>query len=103
MSTHRLDVPALYGRLDNRRLKRDLSWRGVGRETGLPPSTFSRLSQGHPIEADALVTLLVWLGMETYLTWAIAPGDGPVDCPECGRPYAPRRDGQVRKHGCDAA
>ncbi len=100
MSTHRLDVPALHRRLDDKRRNCGLSWRGVGRETGLPPSTFSRIAHGHPIEADALVTLLVWLDMEADLVWIILPGDERIACPGCGRFYAPNRDGAIRKHGC---
>jgi transcriptional regulator with XRE-family HTH domain len=103
VSGHRLDVPALAARLDAQRHRRGLSWRAVGRETGLPPSTFSRITQGHSIEADALVTLLVWLDMDTDLVWLIEPGVDPVDCPGCGRPYQPNRDGFIRKHDCQPA
>jgi hypothetical protein len=82
MSRYRLDVPALFGRLDEQRRARDLSWRALGRELDLPASTFSRLGQGRSLEADALVTLLVWLDLDTDLVWLIEPGDPPVDCPD---------------------
>jgi len=62
----RLDTGALYQALDTVRRHRGESWRDMARELGLAPSTFSRLAPGSDCQAvpgaDALVTLLVWLG-----------------------------------------
>lgn len=101
MSTHRLDITELHRRVNTRRRERDLSWREVARETRLSPSTLSRLTgTGRSIEADALVTLLVWLDMDADLAWVIAPADGRAACPGCGVEYQPTRSGGVRRHSC---
>jgi hypothetical protein len=100
MSAYQLDIPALHSYLDHRRTQRGLSWRGLARETGLPPMTFTRIKQGHPVEGDALLTLLLWLGRGRDLGPFIAPGADPVDCPGCGRTYQPNREGKIRRHDC---
>jgi hypothetical protein len=101
VTAYRLDVPELHRRLDAQRIARGMSWRGVGRECGLPVSSFTRIGHGRSIEADALVTLLVWLEMDTDVAYLIKPGDEPVICPGCERPYQPNRDGEIRRHGCE--
>jgi transcriptional regulator with XRE-family HTH domain len=61
VSRHKLDVPALYAALDLIRAHGDLTWRDVAKATGISPSTFSRLADGHRPDADALCTLVAWL------------------------------------------
>jgi len=101
VSTHRLDVPALHRRLDTRRRELGLSWRGVAQQTGLAPATFTRITKGYSLEADALVTLLVWLNPDTDIAALIEAGDTPLPCPGCGRTFQPKRDGSVRAHPCE--
>lgn len=103
MSTHRLDVPQLHRRLDTRRRELGLTWRGVARQTQLAPATFSRIISGRSLEADALVTLLVWLGLDTGIAALIEPGGEPLPCPDCGRSFQPKRDGSMRAHPCKEA
>lgn len=103
MSAYRLDVPTLHRYLDHQRERNGLSWRAVARETGLDPMTFTRISRGHPIEGDALITLLMWLGRCRDLGPFISPGADPIDCPGCQRSYRPNRDGEIRKHDCQPA
>ncbi|MGW8326507.1 helix-turn-helix domain-containing protein [Streptomyces sp. NPDC055897] len=74
MSVYALDVPELQRRLDARRLREGLSWRQVAQLNGLSSSTLSRLSAGHRPDADALVSLLVWLDLDTDLAIMIKPG-----------------------------
>lgn len=62
MARYQLDVPELHRAVDLRRGERGLSWQQVGVETDLPGSFFSRLGHGYGISADALCTLLAWLG-----------------------------------------
>lgn len=102
MSTHRLDVPELHRKLDAQRRNLGLSWRGVGRQVGLPVSVFTRISKGRNIEADALVTLLVWLDLDTDIAALIEPGRQPIPCPACRRMFQPKNDGTVRAHNCEA-
>lgn len=103
MATHKLDVPELHRRLDAQRQNLGLSWRGVARQVGLSISTFVRIGNGHSMEADALVSLLVWLDMDTDIAMLLEPGDAPVSCPTCRQTYMPKRDGTVRAHNCQAA
>lgn len=68
MTAYRLDVPALYRYIDQRRQREGLSWRGVAGETGVPVSLFSKLAKdGGKPSADALMALLVWLGRDRDL------------------------------------
>lgn len=102
MTTYRLDVPELHRRLDARRIELGLSWRGVGRQTGISPATFTRIINGRgQIEADALVTLLVWLDLNTDLAALVEPAAGPVPCSACGRSFQPNRDGAAHAHNCE--
>lgn len=103
MATHKLDVPELHRRLDAQRQNLGLSWRGVGRQVGLPVSTFTRISKGRSIEADALITLLVWLDLDSEIAILVEPGDPKIPCPGCRRMYEPKSDGTVRAHQCEAA
>jgi transcriptional regulator with XRE-family HTH domain len=61
MARHVLNVAALYAALDQQRGEDGLSWRQVAAETGLSPSTFTRLADGQRPDVDALCSLLVWL------------------------------------------
>jgi hypothetical protein len=56
------DAEALYIDLDRRRRALRLRWRDVAQATGRSASTFTRLSYGGHLSADALVASLAWLG-----------------------------------------
>lgn len=43
---------------------RKISMKKVGAETGLSPSTLTRLAQGQKPDADGLITLLAWLNAD---------------------------------------
>jgi transcriptional regulator with XRE-family HTH domain len=74
VSTYRLDVAELFRQLDARRRWRGLSWRALARELGLSASTLTRLRDGGGApDADALMTLLVWLGVGSDLAPLIVP------------------------------
>lgn len=73
MSSHVLDVPELYRRLDTQRQQRGLHWRDIAALVDVSPSTFSRLADGNRPDADALVTLLVWLDLD--VNYVIKPKD----------------------------
>lgn len=73
MSTYQLDVPELHSRLDQRRRERGLDWKQVAAATGVSASTFTRISTGSRPDADALVTLLVWLDLDTDIAIMIKP------------------------------
>lgn len=73
MSGHRLDVPELHQLLDTQRRARGLSWRGIARETGLGSSTLTRIRHGQAPDAHALVSLLVWLNLDTDIARIAQP------------------------------
>lgn len=103
MPAYRLDVPELHRRLDAHRRDLGLTWRGVGRQTGLAISTFTRISKGRSVEADALVTLLVWLDLDADIAALVEPGQSKIPCPDCRRLFEPKNDGTVRAHDCTPA
>lgn len=72
-SRHVLDVAALHSAVAAVALHRGISLRAVALETGLSPSTITRLSHGQKPDADALVSLLAWLGHRSAYT---RPRDG---------------------------
>jgi transcriptional regulator with XRE-family HTH domain len=59
-----VDVEALYAALDAKRRGGSKSWREVGRDLGISPSTFSRLANGRSPDVNSFATLLNWLGMK---------------------------------------
>jgi transcriptional regulator with XRE-family HTH domain len=74
MSRYRLDVATLWRLLDNQRAARGLMWRELARELDLSASTLTRLGQGKRPDADALVTIFVWLNMDTDIIYVIDGG-----------------------------
>jgi transcriptional regulator with XRE-family HTH domain len=73
VSTYLLDVPELRRRLDVRRRERGLTWRQLADRVDVSPSTLSRLADGNRPDADALVSLLVWLDLDDGLNYVIKP------------------------------
>lgn len=61
-TTHQLDVAALHGALDAVRMFKRTTWSAIAEETGVDPGSLTRLGKGLGVDADALVTLLAWLG-----------------------------------------
>lgn len=76
VSLYRLDVAALYERLDKQRQSQGLLWKELAVKLDLSASTFSRIQVGKRPDADALVTLFVWLDMDTDIVYVIEPSDG---------------------------
>lgn len=73
MSAYLLDVPELVRRLDVRRRQQGLTWKQLAALVDVSPSTFSRLADGKRPDADALVSLLVWLDLDDGLSYVIKP------------------------------
>jgi transcriptional regulator with XRE-family HTH domain len=59
-----LDVAKLAEAVTAVARHRKISMRDVSAETGLSPSTLTRLVQGQKPDADGLVTLLAWLNAD---------------------------------------
>jgi transcriptional regulator with XRE-family HTH domain len=73
VSTYLLDVPELYRRLDRRRTERGLSWRQVAAQLDISASTISRMTSGKRPDADALITFIVWLDLDTDIALMVQP------------------------------
>lgn len=63
MPSTKLDVPALYAVLDQKRQEGNLSWRDVAKRLDVSPSTFTRMSDGLRPDVDTFATLIHWLGL----------------------------------------
>ncbi len=58
-----VNVKALYAALDHARDERGISWRELARQTGLSPSTLSRIRNGDARPSvEAFAALTKWLG-----------------------------------------
>jgi transcriptional regulator with XRE-family HTH domain len=77
VSGHRLDVPELYRLLDAQRQARGMSWRDVAEACGLSPSTPTRISKGRAPDAHGLVSLIVWLDLDTDICRLVQPREEP--------------------------
>ncbi len=58
-----LDVDALYGALDQKRKRLDISWRQVAVAAAVSPSTFTRMKDGKRPDVDSFARLVEWLGV----------------------------------------
>jgi transcriptional regulator with XRE-family HTH domain len=63
------DTPAFYEAVDSVRRTRRLPWSQVARESGLTPSTLTRMAQGKRPDIDGLAALCVWssLAADDYI------------------------------------
>ena len=61
--TRSFDGAAFYDALASVVQVRGLSWRQVARETGIHPSTLSRMGQGRASDAASLAVLAAWAGI----------------------------------------
>lgn len=89
MSRYRLDTVRLATDVDQARgagTRAEISYRQVALAIGVGSSMFTRLNDGYPPNADALVSLLMWLGPDVRIQDYILPGDR-ASVP----PPAPRR------------
>jgi transcriptional regulator with XRE-family HTH domain len=73
VSGHRLDVPELRRLLNDQRQARSLSWRDIADQCGISPSTLTRLHDGHRPDADGLISLIVWLDLDTDIARLVQP------------------------------
>lgn len=62
MDESRLDLEALIAALDSQRQVRRISWRQLGREAEVSPSTLTRMQQGRKPDVDTFGALVRWLG-----------------------------------------
>lgn len=63
MVENSIDVPTLYAVIDQTRQSQGFSWRGLARQLGITPSTFTRMAQGRRPDSDTFAVLVAWLGV----------------------------------------
>lgn len=72
------DTEAFFSALNSVRARRELSWREVANQSGVAPSTLSRLSQGRNPDVNGLAALLAWSGLKAEMFIA-GPDEDTVD------------------------
>jgi hypothetical protein len=83
-----VDLAALLRAIDEARRDRGLSWGDLSREVGVAASTMRRLGHAADAEADGVLALIGWLGVE--------PERFIRSTSVAGERLQPRRDGMVR-------
>lgn len=56
----KFDLNAFYRALDAVRRSRSLTWKQVAKDSGVPASSLTRMSQGKRPDVDTLATLCAW-------------------------------------------
>lgn len=59
------DASAFYEALDAERQGRQVRWKQVAAESGVSPSTLTRMAQGKRPDVDSLAALAAWSGLRT--------------------------------------
>ena len=63
MAEAKLDMDALMAALDAQRQSLHISWRELARQTGVSPSSLTRMQQGKNPDVNTFAALLQWLGL----------------------------------------
>ena len=58
------DMDGFYAALDGQRVAKGLTWKAVSEQSGVSPSTLTRISQGRHPDVDGLALLLAWSGLD---------------------------------------
>ncbi len=71
------DAVAFFTALDEVRGSRGMTWRTIAAESGVGPSTLTRLSQGKRPDVDSLARLVNWAGLraDDFLQRSTTAGD----------------------------
>jgi transcriptional regulator with XRE-family HTH domain len=80
-----VNVEALYGALNDKRERQEISWRELASALDLSPSTFTRMAQGQRPDIDTFTTLLEWLGMPAS-KYTLVDGTTPSPSPGAEEP-----------------
>lgn len=57
------DAFRFYAALDRTRADRKLLWKDVAQQSGVSPSTLTRIAQGRRPDVDSLAALVTWAGL----------------------------------------
>lgn len=69
------DAAAFYAALDGQRRAKNVTWKLVAAESGVPASTLTRMAQGRRPDVDSLAALIVWSGLkqDAFIRTAATP------------------------------
>lgn len=74
----RFNPRALFAAMDAQRAARGISWAQVGAETGVSPSTLTRIRLGGRMEVDGMLSMVRWLN-RTVESFTYGQTDGQTD------------------------
>jgi transcriptional regulator with XRE-family HTH domain len=60
----KFDGEAFFAAIDSVRIRRDLTWKKIAEQSGVPASTLTRMSQGRRPDVDSLAALCAWSGLK---------------------------------------
>lgn len=58
------DGQGFYQAIDAERSSRNLNWKQVAEQSGVPASTLTRIAQGRRPDVDSLSALIAWSGLD---------------------------------------
>jgi transcriptional regulator with XRE-family HTH domain len=64
MASGKFDGEAFFAAIDSVRITRDLTWKKVAEQSGVPASSLTRMSQGRRPDVDSLAALCAWSGLK---------------------------------------
>lgn len=71
------DADGFFAVLDGNRIQRDVTWRQIAKESGVSPSTLTRMAEGKRPDVDSLASLLAWSGKSAD-SFKVVDGENPV-------------------------
>ncbi len=77
MNKQDFDAQAFYDAVDREVKARDITWRQVSSETGVSPTTLTRMGQGRKPDAGSLAALSKWAVLNPADFVAAAPDAAP--------------------------
>ncbi|MGY8635345.1 hypothetical protein RAD15_22975 [Bradyrhizobium sp. 14AA] len=64
MASGKFDGEAFFAAIDSVRITRDLTWKKVAEQSGVPASSLTRMSQGGRPDVDSFAALCAWSGLK---------------------------------------
>ncbi|MGY3506761.1 helix-turn-helix domain-containing protein [Bradyrhizobium sp. USDA 4471] len=64
MASGKFDGEAFFAAIDSVRITRDLTWKKVAEQSGVPASSLTRMSQGRRPDVDSFAALCAWSGLK---------------------------------------
>lgn len=69
----KFNIESFYKALDSVRINREITWKQIAEESGVPASTLTRMSSGKRPDVDSLSALADWSGLNPIDFMSIQP------------------------------